>query len=113
MKPEDYTPRIGRTGRAGRDGIAVTLAEPRDRRRIGDIEGWCRQRFDAEVIAGLEPRRAVQPARPVPAGNRRGRTAPARSSARPPERRAGHGFSKESAAGQRGSFAGSYRNGSK
>ena len=113
MKPEDYTHRIGRTGRAGRDGIAVTLAEPRDRRRIGDIESWCRQRFDAEVIPGLEPRRTMQPARPVPAANRRGRAAPARAPARAPERRAGHGFSKESAASQRGSFAGSYRNGSK
>ena len=32
MKSEDYTHRIGRTGRAGRDGLAVTFAEARDRR---------------------------------------------------------------------------------
>ena len=38
MKAEDYTHRIGRTGRAGRDGLAVTLAEFRDRRRLADIE---------------------------------------------------------------------------
>jgi superfamily II DNA/RNA helicase len=38
MKAEDYTHRIGRTGRAGRDGIAVTFAEVRDRRKIMDIE---------------------------------------------------------------------------
>ncbi|MFO4987127.1 C-terminal helicase domain-containing protein, partial [Salmonella enterica subsp. enterica serovar 1,4,[5],12:i:-] len=37
MKAEDYTHRIGRTGRAGRDGLAVTLAEIRDRRRLADI----------------------------------------------------------------------------
>ncbi len=37
MKAEDYTHRIGRTGRAGRDGLAVTFAEIRDRRKIGDI----------------------------------------------------------------------------
>ena len=62
MKAEDYTHRIGRTGRAGRDGIAVTLAEFRDRRRIGDIEEFTRQRFKAEVIPGLEPRmRPPQP----------------------------------------------------
>ncbi|MDR0224871.1 MAG: DEAD/DEAH box helicase [Burkholderiaceae bacterium] len=55
MKAEDYTHRIGRTGRAGREGIAVTFAEFRDRRRIFDIEGYSRQQFKAEVIPGLEP----------------------------------------------------------
>ncbi len=55
MKAEDYTHRIGRTGRAGRDGLAVTFAEFRDRRRIFDIEGYSRQPFKAEVVAGLEP----------------------------------------------------------
>jgi superfamily II DNA/RNA helicase len=56
MKSEDYTHRIGRTGRAGRDGLAITFAEFRDRRKIGDIETFSRQRFQAEVIPGLEPR---------------------------------------------------------
>ena len=55
MKAEDYTHRIGRTGRAGRDGLAVTFAEFRDRRRIFDIEGYSRQPFKAEIVAGLEP----------------------------------------------------------
>jgi superfamily II DNA/RNA helicase len=56
MKAEDYTHRIGRTGRAGREGQAVTFAEFRDRRRISDIEAYTQQRFKAEVIPGLEPR---------------------------------------------------------
>ena len=55
MKAEDYTHRIGRTGRAGRDGLAVTFAEIRDRRKIMDIESYTRQPFKAEVVAGLEP----------------------------------------------------------
>ncbi len=55
MKAEDYTHRIGRTGRAGRDGTAVTFAEPRDRMRIRDIEDHTRQQFKADVIPGLEP----------------------------------------------------------
>ena len=56
MKAEDYTHRIGRTGRAGRDGLAVTFAEMRDRRKIGDIEAYTRQPFKAEVIPGMEPK---------------------------------------------------------
>ena len=55
MKADDYTHRIGRTGRAGRDGVAVTFAEFRDRRRLFDIEANTRQPFKAEVIPGLEP----------------------------------------------------------
>lgn len=61
MKSEDYTHRIGRTGRAGRDGLAVTFAEFRDRRKIGDIEHYSKQRFQAEVIPGLEPKQRFAP----------------------------------------------------
>jgi len=55
MKAEDYTHRIGRTGRAGRDGKAITIAEFRDRRRVFDVESYTHQTFKPEVIAGLEP----------------------------------------------------------
>jgi len=55
MKAEDYTHRIGRTGRAGRDGLAITFAEFRDRRKIMDIEHYSHQQFKAETITGLEP----------------------------------------------------------
>ncbi len=64
MKAEDYTHRIGRTGRAGRDGIAVTFAEVRDRRRIFDIEAYTRQHFKSETIPGLEPKQRFPEARP-------------------------------------------------
>jgi len=60
MKSEDYTHRIGRTGRAGRDGLAVTLAEFRDKRKIFDIEAFTRQPIAAEVIPGLEPTQRVE-----------------------------------------------------
>jgi superfamily II DNA/RNA helicase len=55
MKQEDYVHRIGRTGRAGRDGLAVTFAEWRDRRKILDIEHFTQQPLAAEMIPGLEP----------------------------------------------------------
>lgn len=62
MKPEDYVHRIGRTGRAGRTGIAITLAEHRDRIKIRNIEHYIQQHITVEVIAGLEPKeKARQP----------------------------------------------------
>jgi len=64
MKAEDYTHRIGRTGRAGRDGLAVTFAEFRDRRKIFDIEAYSKQSFKAEVLPGLEPKQRFPESRP-------------------------------------------------
>jgi superfamily II DNA/RNA helicase len=49
MKSEDYTHRIGRTGRAGRDGLAVTFAEFRDRFKIFDIEHFTKQPIGVET----------------------------------------------------------------
>ena len=68
MKAEDYTHRIGRTGRAGRDGIAVTFAEFRDRRKIFDIESYSHQHFKAETIPGLEPTQRFPASAPVKFG---------------------------------------------
>jgi superfamily II DNA/RNA helicase len=61
MKAEDYTHRIGRTGRAGRDGMAVTIAEFRDRRRVADVEHFTQQHLKVEVIPGLEPKSKPEP----------------------------------------------------
>ena len=36
--PDTYVHRIGRTGRAGREGVAITLVEPREHRHLRDIE---------------------------------------------------------------------------
>ena len=71
MKAEDYTHRIGRTGRAGRDGLAITFAELRDRRKIFDIEAYTRQPLKAEVIPGLEPQQRIPQQRPPFAGRGR------------------------------------------
>ncbi len=64
MKAEDYTHRIGRTGRAGRDGLAVTFAEFRDRRKIMDIEFYSHQQFKGETVPGLEPQQRFPDSRP-------------------------------------------------
>ena len=41
--PEVYVHRIGRTGRAGKTGIAISLFTNRERRRLRDIEGFTKQ----------------------------------------------------------------------
>ncbi|MEN9490465.1 MAG: hypothetical protein RJA63_914 [Pseudomonadota bacterium] len=56
MKPEDYVHRIGRTGRAGRTGIAITLAMPAERFKVKAIERFTTHLIPAKTIEGLEPR---------------------------------------------------------
>lgn len=68
MKAEDYTHRIGRTGRAGRDGLAVTFAEMRDRRKIFDIEAFTRQRIAVDTVPGMEPRQRAPQNEPMGRG---------------------------------------------
>jgi ATP-dependent RNA helicase DeaD len=43
--PEAYVHRIGRTGRIGRDGVAITLVDPREQRLLRNIESFTRQRI--------------------------------------------------------------------
>ena len=56
MKAEDYVHRIGRTGRAGRTGLAVTLAERRDGGMIQRIQRFTKQPIPVAVVPGLEPK---------------------------------------------------------
>jgi superfamily II DNA/RNA helicase len=53
---EDYVHRIGRTGRAGKQGTAISLAGPRDSWQVKRIERFTGQAIAAHVVAGLEPR---------------------------------------------------------
>ncbi|MDY3330899.1 MAG: DEAD/DEAH box helicase [Pelistega sp.] len=55
MQPEDYVHRIGRTGRAGRNGLAFTLATHSERFKVRRIEQFIGQTIETEVIPGLEP----------------------------------------------------------
>ena len=45
--PETYVHRIGRTGRAGNVGVALTLATPEDRSQLRDIEKLIKMRIPA------------------------------------------------------------------
>ncbi|MSR19322.1 MAG: DEAD/DEAH box helicase [Phycisphaerales bacterium] len=48
--PESYVHRIGRTGRAGREGVAITLAEPREHRLLRNIEWATKQKFAISTV---------------------------------------------------------------
>ena len=56
MKAEDYVHRIGRTGRAGRNGLAVTLAERMDAGMVRRIQHFTTQTIPVSTVVGLEPR---------------------------------------------------------
>jgi len=52
---EDYVHRIGRTGRAGVEGEAVSLVSPEERPLMAAIEKLINRKIDQRVIEGFEP----------------------------------------------------------
>lgn len=52
--PEIYVHRIGRTGRAGKTGIAITLLTPYERRRLGHIESFTRSKIKQATLPSEE-----------------------------------------------------------
>ena len=57
---EDYVHRIGRTGRAGRPGVAVTLLAHREKYLMRSIERYTGAALRVGVISGLEPATRVE-----------------------------------------------------
>ena len=110
--PEDYVHRIGRTGRAGVSGEALSLVCSEDRPLLGAIERLIGRSIEVRVVEGLEtakrnapratePRPAAAEPRPAAAEPRRAAAEPRRA-AKPakPKESGGMDFSKpyESAA---------------
>ena len=58
--PEAYLHRIGRTGRAGREGVAITLAEPREHRLLRVIENFTRTKIEVATVPTVADLRARQ-----------------------------------------------------
>jgi len=66
---EDYVHRIGRTGRAGNTGIAISFASNMDRHILRKIEQFTGNTMSPAVIEGFEPKRAMK--MDGPSGSRR------------------------------------------
>jgi len=84
--PENYVHRIGRTGRAGAKGLALSFAHRAERGLLARIESFTGQRIAPHVVPGLEPR-ARPPSEPRrfddrPKGRRTGGQ-PGRANGRP------------------------------
>jgi ATP-dependent RNA helicase RhlE len=80
--PEDYVHRIGRTGRAGLTGEAISLVAPEDMDSLAAIERLIKRRIERVLIPGFEPSGATvatlmgdQPSRRAPPSVRRDRPA--------------------------------------
>jgi superfamily II DNA/RNA helicase len=97
---EDYVHRIGRTGRGGASGIAISFASNRDALLLKRIERYTEQRIDMHTIEGLEPKFKLRtgPSSDRPRGNNG------------PRRNNGSGFgSNQGFGGNRGSNFGGNR----
>jgi len=57
--PEDYVHRIGRTGRAGRNGQAISLVNHSENINIKRIERFTKQLIPIDVVEGLEPKKSA------------------------------------------------------
>ncbi|HEX5826954.1 MAG TPA: DEAD/DEAH box helicase [Candidatus Limnocylindrales bacterium] len=106
MVPEDYVHRIGRTGRAGVDGQAISLVCVDEKPLLQEIQQLLRRAIPTEEIAGFEPDRSIRPQpirlRSTPA--ERAETAANRAAAR-----TGDGAGYAAATGGRGGRTGAGR----
>ena len=91
--PEDYVHRIGRTGRAGAKGEAISLVSASETRYLKDIEKLLDRNIDAVIVPGFEPGAAEVPAyqsrEPRRSGNAgdRSQVAPRATNSQPTESR--------------------------
>ncbi|MCX9155196.1 DEAD/DEAH box helicase [Niveibacterium sp. 24ML] len=84
--PEDYVHRIGRTGRAGSTGAAISLVDDEELKLLAPIERLIRSKIDrvsdAEFVPGpVTSESHSRPAHPAPAHTRGGRNSGARGAA--------------------------------
>jgi ATP-dependent RNA helicase RhlE len=79
--PEDYVHRIGRTGRAGMTGEAISLVAPDDHEALAAIEKLIKKKIEKVLVAGFAPHAGT--AATLMGGESRGQRNGGRSERRP------------------------------
>jgi ATP-dependent RNA helicase RhlE len=82
---EDYVHRIGRTGRAGSEGMALSLVCVDEAKLLKDIERLLQRPLPTQVITGFAPDPSIK-AEPIITGRGGGRSSMGRSTPRPASR---------------------------
>jgi ATP-dependent RNA helicase RhlE len=59
--PEDYVHRIGRTGRAGNKGVAISLVCNEEHKQLDGIERLLKHQIPRDIIEGYEPVHSPKP----------------------------------------------------
>jgi ATP-dependent RNA helicase RhlE len=90
--PEQYVHRIGRTARAGLDGIALSFCAPDEKAYLKDIEKLTRQKVDVQPLPEGFLKEAARLPKPVPVTDSRDRSDDARRGEVGTHRHAGRRF---------------------
>ncbi|MDB6163734.1 MAG: box helicase [Xanthomonadaceae bacterium] len=111
MVAEDYIHRIGRTGRAGATGEALSLVSPEEGGLLRQIQRMLKVELVMDVVEGYAPSKPIRLDTPIPrngGGQRDGQRPPPRPGHRPharPAPRTAHAGPKQRSGGQ-GAWAG-------
>ena len=84
---EDYVHRIGRTGRAGSEGEAVSLVSHEDRPLLAAIERLMNRKIENRAVPGFEPGSVSPERKSAPERQRQPRPQPRQNQQRAPQQR--------------------------
>ena len=111
IRDRDYVHRIGRTGRNGAQGEALTLVSPEEGGLLRQIQRLLKMDLVMDVVPGFAPSKPIRLDTPIPknggGGGQRAPSRPAvRGHARPAARPTTHAGPKQHRAGGQGAYAG-------